>query len=59
MTPLALIAGVELERGLVSYTIHEESINGDRFLQFLNRLRGQMGGMEFGVYLDNLSVHKT
>jgi hypothetical protein len=59
MTPLALIAGVELERGLVSYAIHEDSINGDRFLQFLDRLKEQMGDQEFGVYLDNLSVHKT
>ena len=53
------IAGVEFERGLVSYAIHEDSINGDRFLQFLDRLKEQMGDQEFGVYLDNLSVHKT
>lgn len=59
MRPLALIAGVELERGLVTYAIHEDSINGDRFLHFLNRLRDQMGDQEFGVYLDNLSLHKT
>ena len=59
MTPLALIAGIELERGLVTYAIHEDSINGDRFLQFLDRLKEQMGDKEFGVYLDNLRVHKT
>ena len=59
MTPLAFIAGIESERGLVTYAIYEDSINGDKFLQFLNRLRDQMGDQEFGLYLDNLSVHKT
>jgi hypothetical protein len=59
MTPLALIAAIESERGLVTYAIYGDSINGDKFVAFLDRLRDQMGGQQFGLYLDNLSVHKT
>ena len=35
MKPLALVAAIESERGLVSYAIHEGSINAESFIDFL------------------------
>lgn len=55
----ALIAAVSAERGLVSSAIHKGSIDGNKFLTFLEDLRGAMGEVPFCLFMDNLSVHKT
>ena len=36
MKPLALVAAIESERGLVSYAIHEGSINAESFIDLLD-----------------------
>ena len=59
MTPLAFIAGIESDRGVVAYAIHEDSINAEKFLSFLDRLKEHMSCPEFGLFFDNLIVHKT
>ena len=59
MEPLALIAAIEKERGLVAYAIHNRSINSENFVAFLDQMKEHMSCPEFGLYLDNLSVHKT
>ena len=59
MEPIALIAAIEEERGLVAYAIHNRSINSENFVAFLDQLKEHMSSPEFGLYLDNLSVHKT
>lgn len=59
MEPLALIAAVENDRGLVSYAIHGFSIDADKFVAFLDKLKVHMSCPEFGLYFDNLTVHKT
>ena len=59
MNALSLIAAIESERGLVSYAIHEGSINSDKFIAFLEQLKEHMSCPEICLYLDNLSVHRT
>jgi hypothetical protein len=59
MNALALIAAIESERGLVSYAIHEGSINSEKFIAFLEQLKEHMSCPEICLYLDNLSVHRT
>ena len=59
MAPLAFVAGIESNRGLVVYAIHEHSINAEKFIAFLGRLKVHMSCPELVVFLDNLSVHKT
>lgn len=59
MKPLALVAAIESDKGLVSFAIHEGSINSESFIDFLVQLKEHMSCPEFGLYLDNLSVHKT
>ena len=59
MKPLALIAAIESDRGLVSYAIREGSINAESFIDFLQQLKEHMLCPEICLYLDNLSVHKT
>ena len=59
MEPLALVAAIESERGLVTYAIHGGSINSEKFVDFLEQLKEHMSCPEFGLYLDNLSVHRT
>ena len=59
MESLALIAAIESERGLVAYAIHKGSINTENFFAFLDQLKVHMSCPELGLYLDNLSVHKT
>jgi hypothetical protein len=59
MKPLALIAAIESERVLVAYAIHKGSINSENFIAFLDQLKFHMSCPELGLYLDNLSVHKT
>ena len=39
----ALIAAISYERGLVSYEVHKGSIEGTKFLSFLEDLRSAMG----------------
>ena len=44
---------------MVAYSIHNRSINSENFVAFLDQLKEHMSCPEFGLYLDNLSVHKT
>jgi transposase len=59
MKPLALVAAIESDRGLVSYAIREGSINAESFIEFLVQLKEHMSCPEICLFLDNLSVHKT
>ncbi len=55
----ALIAAIESDRGLVAHAIHADSIDSEKFVAFLHDLRLHMSCGKFGLFLDNLSVHKT
>jgi hypothetical protein len=42
MKPLALVAAIDSDRGLVSYAIREGSINAESFIDFLVQLKDHM-----------------
>ncbi len=55
---LALIAAITEDGGLIDYTIHPRAINTDVFVAFFRQLSLKLGGDDYALFLDNLSVHK-
>ena len=56
---LALIAAVTKEDGLIDYSIYPNAINTESFHAFITQLTDKLGGGDYALFLDNLSVHKT
>ena len=56
---LALIAAISEDGGLVDFAIHPKAINTESFVTFIHSLTAKLGGGDFAIFLDNLSVHKT
>ena len=56
---MALIAAISEDGGLEAYSIHPRSINAEDFIGFIKMLSAKFHGMEFSMFMDNLSVHKT
>ena len=56
---LALIAAISEDGGLIDFAIHPRAINTDVFVAFVRQLSVKLGGGDFALFLDNLSVHKT
>ena len=54
---LALIAAISEDGGLIDLNIHPLAINTDTFVAFVRQLGGKLGGGDFALFLDNLSVH--
>ena len=59
MQTLALIAAISEDGGLIDFAIHPRAINTDVFVAFVRQLSEKLGGGDFALFLDNLSVHKT
>ena len=59
VTTLAVIAAISEETGLIDYYIHPKAINTEVFLAFISQISEKLGGGDFALFLDNLSVHKT
>ena len=59
VTTLAVIAAISEETGLINYYIHPKAINTKVFLAFISQISEKLGGGDFALFLDNLSVHKT
>lgn len=59
VTTLAVIAAISEEGGLIDYLVHSRAINTEVFLAFVNKISTKLGGGDFALFLDNLSVHKT
>ena len=59
VTTLAVIAAISEEGGLIDYLVHPRAINTEVFLAFVNQISTKLGGEDFALFLDNLSVHKT
>jgi hypothetical protein len=59
VTTLAVIAAISEEYGLIDYVVHPKAINTVVFVAFINQIADKLGGGEFALFLDNLSVHKT
>ena len=55
---LALIAAISEEDGLIDYVIHPRSINTEVFVAFIRQLSQKLAGEDFGLILDNVTVHK-
>jgi transposase len=56
---LAVIAAISKEHGLIDYIVHPKAINTEVFVAFINLIAEKLGGDDFALFLDNLSVHKT
>ena len=54
-----MIAAISEDGGLIDYAIHPKAINTEVFLAFTKQLALKLGGGDFALFLDNLSVHKT
>jgi len=59
VTNLAVIADIREDGGLIDYLVHPRAINTEVFLAFVNQISTKLGGGDFALFLDNLSVHKT
>jgi hypothetical protein len=53
------LATISEEDGLIDYIVHPKAINSDVFIAFINQIAEKLGGGDFALFLDNLSVHKT
>jgi len=56
---LAVIAAISEEHGLIDYVVHPKAINTEVFVSFISQIAEKLGGGDFALFLDNLSVHKT
>jgi hypothetical protein len=56
---LAVIAAISEEHSLIDYIVHPKAINTEIFVAFINQIAEKLGGGDFALFLDNLSVHKT
>ena len=56
---LALIAAISEDGGLIDFAIHPKAINTEVFVSFVKQMSEKIGGEDFALFLDNLSVHKT
>jgi DDE superfamily endonuclease len=56
---LALIAAISEDGGLIDFAIHPRAINTEVFVAFVRQLAEKFAGIDFALFLDNLSVHKT
>ena len=56
---LALVAAIREFEGLIDFAIHPLAINTETFVAFVRQLAGKLGGGDFALFLDNLTVHKT
>ena len=57
---LAAIAAISEEHGLIEYVVHPKAINTEVFVAFISQIADKLGGgVDFALFLDNMSVHKT
>ena len=56
---LALIAAISEDGGLIIFAIHTKAINTEVFVSFVKQMSEKVGGEDFALFLDNLSMHKT
>jgi transposase len=59
VTTLAVIAEISDEHGLIDYIVHPKAINSEVFIAFISQIAEKLGGGDFSLFPDNLSVHKT
>ena len=56
---MAFVAAISEDGGLEAWAIHPRSISTPEFVAFVELVSAKLGGAEFAMFLDNLTVHKT
>ena len=56
---LALLCGVSKERGVEHFRIFEQSVNVDKFKEYVEGLRSANQGEKICLFMDNLSAHTS
>ena len=54
---LALLCGISKEKGVEHYRVFENSVNIDKFIEYLDFLRATNRGEKICIFMDNLSAH--
>ena len=57
--PIACCVAVSAEKGVEHLMTWPKSVNGERFVDFLKKLRRKTHGRRICVYLDNISFHRS
>jgi transposase len=56
---LAVLAAISKEKGQEHYRIFENSVNIQKFKQYLQELRNLNGEDKIALFMDNLSAHRS
>ena len=56
---LALLAGISKEKGIEHFEVFEFSVNVDRFIEYLTKLREANPEDKIALFMDNLSAHTS
>jgi transposase len=56
--PIALLAGISAEHGLIHFKLYDRSVNQEKFVDFLDGVWGSMGGKDIAFFMDNFNVDK-
>ena len=56
---LAVLAAISKEKGQEHYRIFENSVNIQKFKQYLQELRNLNGEEKIALFMDNLSAHRS
>ena len=56
---LAVLSAVSKENGQEHFKIFDNSVNVQKFKQYLRELRDQNGQDKIALFLDNLSAHRS
>ena len=56
---LALLCGISKEKGLEHYQIYDNSVNVDKFMEYLQELRTANPEDKIALFMDNLSAHTS
>lgn len=56
---LALLAGISKEKGLEHCQVFKKSVDGDKMVDYLGKLRAANPDDKICLFMDNLRVHKS
>ena len=56
---LALLCGISKENGVEHHQVFEQSVNVDKFIEYLDGLRAANGEEKICIFMDNLSAHTS
>ena len=56
---IAAIGAISEERGVVINMMWSDSVNSNKFVSFLRKIKKIFGDEEFIIYLDSLRAHKS